>query len=808
MSLSLVLDAATPQLVDPGFWRFYTTRQLADQGNPSDDDSAKDIFRDDFTKTLMLMPLQLQGDWLNSTNALTSIIRLDDMQVYEGNLTDNKIFEAPIGNNANPFIFHEPAGPTSFFPAMVSPFPGSPPSLTSVEVPYDLAPGLIQAPSQFRDSVYEVPTTMPPAVSPPTPVTIGDTTDGKWLFHSKDRLEANQALFFRWHHPDPRAGFPITYVFMIGQYCLRIKDVLVEVFRDDSAHGDRSSWKHVQKCPLWSVRDLNRGVGSLMAMPTAADLAAHDRSLLWLPFRRHQVLLRANTGQSALLTVRPVARRLADNSDWDITREDTLACWVMTPSPGHFQVQKVAYSTNTVKVQSPTTTLDYTPAVDPTVTITEDSDHSTTLTATRSQPPAYTLPTNDANSCPPASSGATDQTRTYGVELSFHSTDGRHTPYFYGYSIEGARTFGARATTPFTVNASSSATYYLESADISLGLKPGEGRMTARLIDRSTYTLAPYYYRSAMPVTLLSGTDVVFNGWTEPNEVTPMKAGALPRHLTLSALDRWKQLTRTILRDQRDWSNFGHIEVVKYIFEQGGVDTTDFVSPSYTPGVAGTYNTPLSLGGQTIEQETGNVKASWKPGQTETAADFIRKIAEIFSGWYVGFYSTGVPFYLPRTWFTSPTVVFSDTTAGAAPHFRNAMFRTVEPEANAILVVGGNPINGDQQTSALWVDWASILNPNVTNYLGRRQLETVFLPGTYTCQQLNWAARRIFQQTRRRRYTVEFEADYQVGLEVGHVCTLGSYGSYRITSVNVRFEHGAWAPARYSAEFLESGFGL
>ncbi len=813
MSLSLVLDYVTPQLLEPGFWRWYSTRELAEKGNPSDDDSAKDIFRDDITKTLMLMPRQLQSDFLNTSQQLndghgSAVIRLSQLQVFDGNLTDNKIFEQPIGNNSNPYIFHEPAGPSGFFPALVSPFPASPPSITSVPVPYDTAPSLIEIPSQNRGIVYEPPVTMPAFGAEPAPVEIGNTTDGKWLFHSAERLEANQGLFFRWHLPDSRTGYTLQYVFMIGQYCLRVFDMIVEVFRDDSEHGDRSIWKFVQKCPLWSTKDLYLGIGSLVAIPSEADYAARDRSLMWLPFRRHQVLLRANTGQSSIVTVRPVARRLADDSDWDITREDTLAVWVMTPSPGHLQVQKLAYPTNVVKVQSPTTTLDYTPGVAPTVTITKDSDHSSTLTAARSQPPDYTLPTNDASSCPPASSGASDQTRTYGVELSFHSTDGRHTPFFYGFSVEADRTFGARATTPFTVNSSSSASYYLEEAHIDLGIKPGEGRMTARLIDRSPYTLGSYYYRSAMPVALLDGSDVVFSGWLDPNEVEPLKESTVPRRLTFSGLDRWKQLTRTILRDQRDWSEFGHIEVVKFIFEQGGVDCTDLVTPPYTPGMAGSFNTPLSLGGGTIEQATGNVKASWKPGQTETAADFIRKIAENFSSWDVGFYSTGIPFYLPRDWYTSSVQTFYATTTGGTPAFYDAKFRTIEPEANAILVVGGDPISGAQQTSALWVDWASILNPLVTNYLGRRQLETVFLPGTYTCAQLNWIARKIFNQTRRRRYTVEFTAPYVPGLEVGFVCTLGSYGDYRITSVGADYHHGTWKPANYTAEYVESGFGL
>src|SRR5205085_9073188 len=143
---------------------------------------------------------------------------------------------------------------------------------------------------------------------------------------------------------DPRAGFPITYVFMVGQYCLRIKTVVVEVFRDTSPNGDRTAWTKVLTAPLWSVsrspglwenfRTLATAAlggpsafGNAFGSAVAERTSDHGASLLWLPYRRHQVLLRANTGLEALLTVRPVAQRLADDSDWDITREDNLAVW-------------------------------------------------------------------------------------------------------------------------------------------------------------------------------------------------------------------------------------------------------------------------------------------------------------------------------------------------------------------------------------------------------------------------------------------------------------------------------------------------
>jgi len=683
-----------------------------------------------------------------------------------------------------------------------------------------LAPALLTALSQHRDDIYEIPATQPTFGAEPAPVAAGDTADGKWLYYTSDPLPANQPLLFRWHHPDSRAGFPLTYVFMIGQYALRIKDVIVEVFRDTSAGGDRTAWKLVQRCPLWSLRDLNHAVGDTMPAWSMSDTPAHDRHLLWFPYRRHQVLLQANTRQWALLTVKPVANRLPDDSDWDIVRADTLAVWVMTPAPGRLQVQKIAYTTSAIHVQTPTTQLDYTPGVAPSFTLSKDSDNGTTLSVTQSEPPSYTLPASDAKDCALPTTSPDDQTRTYGGELLFQSADGRHTPFLYGLALEAGRTFGTRATTPFTVTATSGATYHLDEVTITLGLRPGEGRMTAKLTDGTpAFALAPYYYRSAMPITLNSGATVVFNGWTEPNEVQPLKASGTPRRLTFSAVDRWKQLTRTYLRDQRDWSQpgpggieYGHIEVVLFLMQQGGVDTTSAVTPPYTSGVAGTYNTPLSLGGSTIDQTSKTAEGQWKAQKHHTVADFIQKIGKYFSAWDVGFYSDGRPFYLPYDYYTttagSPTATtFAAAHSGTAPYFRNAQWRTIEPEANVIVVFGHDPKTMAPNSSARWVDWGSVLNPNTVNYLGRFQTEVIQLPGGYTCQQLNYIARKVWDKTRRRRYTIEFDAEHVVGLECGHVCTVGSYGDYRIRSINATFTHGTVTHARYTGELVESGVG-
>jgi hypothetical protein len=811
MALQLTVDYAVPELVERGFWRRVDTRELADTGNPSDENSTKDVWRDEPTHTIMLRPLQMNPEFLNTEQQLDSIIRLADFNVSATDVANTSIFEQPaFGNTNNPYIYHVPVGPSSAFPAAVNPMPGAPPVFAGVTTPYDTT--LVSQTSQYRDLLYSIPAITP---DPPyaAPTLIGSHTDAKFIYESKDRLAANQGLFIRWHQPTAQLGYPATYDLLVGQFCLRFKEVMCEVFLDTSAGGDRTSWRRIARYPLWSVGDVPEGVQRLTSMATPNEELAHDRYLLWLPYRRHQVLLQSNLGKWGLLTVRSVAKRLADGSDWDITRSDTLALKVLTPATGRIQIQKLKYASGARKMQSPTVTLDYTPAVAPTITLTKDSDHGSTITSTRTQPPSYTLPVNVSDECPPPTTDpATDQSRTYGVELTLTaSSDQRWTPFFYGFELTAARTFATRPTTPFVIGDLTTATPYLQEATISAGLKPGEGRLSsARIVDKSPFNFTPYYYRSYYPLQIASNGVNVFTGISEPNEITPWKDGSA-RQITLSAVDRWKQLTDTTLLDQRDWSTYGHIDVVLFVMQQAGIVTTSAVVPAgYTTGVLNSINTPLGLAEPNVSVQTGEVKAPWKPANEDTAASYIIRIAEIFSGWDVGFYPDGTPFYLPRDYYTTPTTTFFSTTAGGSPRFRNATFRTIEPEANVVWVQTGKAADGGVQMSALWVDWASIKNPNAVNYIGhwRTLPEPIEVVGGWTCSQLNFMARAVFMQARRRHLTVEFEADFVPTLKVGHVCTLGSYGNYRIQDYQVDFVKNAWRPATYTAELLEPGFGV
>lgn len=815
MAIKLILDASIPQLEEPGFFQFFSTRKLAEEVDPADANGHYHVFADEPTRTVMLRPQQLDSSWLNTPQQMDSIVRLYDsahpgeytLVANPSDVTSQAIFEAPVfGNNANPYIWHVPVGPADSFPGGMM-APGAPPSLVGYSTSADATAtdGLVRIPVP----IYEPLVSVPFADDTVTPVQVGDTTDGKFIGGSNQRLPANAGLFFRWFHPASMQGFPCTYEFYIGQFKVRIMDVVVEVFRDTSEGGDRTAWKKVGGGPMYSVGDFSsRGVrrASVVGMAPPQTEPDSDRNLLWLPYRRNQILLLSSAGKFLLLQVNGKGKRLADDSDWDIVREDTLLVWVRTPAPGRFQVQRLKYPTGAT-LNSPTVTLDYTPASPPTITLAEDSDHGSTISATRSQPPSYSLPVNDADDCPAPTTTGTDQRREYGIVLDLaSSSDRRWTPFFYGFTVTAPRTYISSLATPADVLDESPGEAVL-SVQLTAGMRPGEGRMVAKVNDPSPYDLAPFYYRCAFPIQVDESGTKLFTGITEPTEVSPLKETAAPRSLTFSALDRWKQLADTYLRDQRDWTTYGHIDVVKFVCEQAGVDCTSAEFPAgYVAGTINTVNSALGGTEQTVAQQTKDVEPGWKPRTEDTAASYIQRVAELYSGWAVGFRLDGTFYYLPRDYYTAITATFAANHTGSAPYFYGApTFTTLEPEANVILVRAGNAQDGQMIASSLWVDWQSIRNPAAVNYLGRWRAEVVTVGGTFTCTQLNWIARKVWEQTRRRRLTVTFDADFVTGLKVGQVCTLGSYGNYRITGFSVELTKTGFHRASYEGELVETG---
>jgi hypothetical protein len=830
MALTLTLDYGLPIVDEPGFHREVTTRRLTERGNPSNQASHQGLWCDEPTRTLMLRPLQLESSWLNTPAQVDSLISLADMVAEASNLSTGRIFEAPaFGNNDNPWVFHRSVGPSSAFPAATAPgaipgdVPGDGPSL--VELPTPIGPTLSSVTTTQGPTVVYNPSltsissgdgSAPLTVPPVTP--IGTETSGKFLTQTKTRLAANQALFFRWFQPASLLGFPCIYEFYVGQYKIRVKDVVAEIFLDTSHAGDRTSFQKVQTCPLWSVGDTSpTGAGLLTAIVRPSAYLDHDRSLLWLPFRRNQVLLYSNEGKWALLQVNPEPVRLTDDSDWNITRSDTLLVWVITPAAGRFQVQKVKYPSGTIKIQAEPITLDYTPGGSPTVALIDDTDHGSTLTAAITQPPAYTIPVNQTDDCPAETTTSTDQRREYGVELSLTaSSDKRWTPFFYQFSLHRDRSFTTYGATPTTVS-DTHADKVIVSAHLQSGLDPGEGRLTLELLDANTFPLAPYYYRSSIPLQLKDGASVLFTGLSQDPEMTPLIETGAPRRLTIPALDRWNQLSWGLLRDTRDWTPsvhdgvyWGHIDVVRQICELGGVDCSAAEFPaSYTPHTRSTINSSLGLEGGTVAQIAGDLKRGWSPRDDDTPASFLKRIRDFYSGWTMGFRLDGTFFYLPRDYFTSSSVTFASSHAGSTPRFYDPVtFTTKEPEANFIIVIAADDRTGTVRHSSAWIDFASILNPNAVNYLGREKREAPIIGGTYSCRQLNRMARIIWEQTRRRRIEATFEADFVPSLGIGHVFTLGSYGNYRLTHIDVTLDETNFHRAHYTGELIEKGYGL
>src|SRR6266498_1440154 len=99
MSLTLTLDASLRQLDEPGYHKGFASREITSQGEPTDSNDWKSLWHDPITQTLMLRPLQLNSDWLNSERQLASVIRLADMGINASDISGRQVFEdAAFGN--------------------------------------------------------------------------------------------------------------------------------------------------------------------------------------------------------------------------------------------------------------------------------------------------------------------------------------------------------------------------------------------------------------------------------------------------------------------------------------------------------------------------------------------------------------------------------------------------------------------------------------------------------------------------------------------------------------------------------------
>lgn len=832
MALSAVLDYASKVVVEPGYDRTVTAAEIADNSDPDD----QHVWADPILSTVMLKPKQLDPSWIGTSQQLDSIIRKADLVIHTDDDTNRRIVEAALGNNADPWIWIKtPPFPAGFFPSMAGPGgpPGAPPPLTGLSGEPDFSD--IPLTSFHPHEIFEEPATLPPAETPPAPVQTGDYDDAKVPARTKLKLDANQALFFRWHQPPGLMGNQTTYVFHVGQFALHVRDVTIQVWEDTSPHGDRSVGTKRLGYPLWAYQtEAEEKRARMMNSTSRWDLVAHDRWLLWLPFHRNKVLLLSNMGRAVLLWTRPdnMVRRNSGDTDWVNVRSDTVIVKVLCPVFTRFQIQKVKYSEEGT-VSGPVSVLPYLPATTPTLAVVKDEDNGSQITETRSQPPSYSRLRRAEDDCVETETPPDWLVSQHGVKFTLESPAGRRwTPFLYGYQFHAPRILGDSAPSPLTVNDTGSGTRLLE-AEFGTEAKPGSGRGKLEILDVkpgvNPFPLEDHYYRSGVPIQVKEDADILFTGWSEPIEVTPLNESTdKPRRITIPIIDGWKLLSRTYINERRDWQGVGHIRAVIEVTARAGLNHSIVpivgggftVTGAETPTINTTaldrrWNTPLG-GDELLVTRSGSTNSPWVTRSTDTVASYVQRVAKIFSGWDLGFRADGTFYYLPRDWFTTPELTFyasdearDDAMDPDAPLFRDPVtFTTEEPEANVILVRSGKATDGTATYSPVMVDWASIKNPDVVNYLGQWRAEVIEVAGGMSCPQLIWMARTIWEQTRRRFINARWEGDYRDSLKVGHVVTLGTYGDYRLTQIRVEARRVGWRPATYEGTFLDAGHGL
>ncbi len=655
-TVQLVLDAPLKQGGEPGFGKPMRTRDVAAFAHVVDDvdnaGSVKLVWADPRTHTIMLRPRQLDPTWLDSTLATPWIIRLAQLDAFATDLTDGVIIErARWGNTASPWILHTQTTASDYYPAAVNPFPGAGPDILTGITP-GVDPGAVSLTTIEHTGGYALPATVPPPppAPPPTPDHSITTATGKFPFQTTETLPANQGLFLRWANAPSGLGFPARYRFYIGQFCVCIQGNTIQIVEDVSPHGDRSLFRHLDKFNFFSHSpsglDEDSIANNFQPLHEPGPTGRDERWLLWLPFRRHQVLLYTSSGRSKVIQVRPDPVRLPDKSDWNIVRADKLLLWFLVPHWGWVQIQKLAFPQAGAggigalpTINLPPIVLDFVPGGPPNQELVSDQDHGTSITIIQSSPAVYSLPINRANDCPDIPAGiASIQARQFGHQMILSSspalfnTDGAWTPFFYSLNLTRDPVLIPATTTPTLVNdttATPPAGADILMSEFSNGLKPGEGKAEIEVADHPPYALQNLYYRGGNPIQIKRDGVVIFTGYTLAPGVEPLKQdNHTARRVKFTASDRWYQMTRTFLRDNRDWSGVSHLKVVKTVMQEAGVDTTNMDLPPDTPQ----FNQVLGITGPqdlTNMELDGRTNGPWQPRPSETAASFVETLLKL-----------------------------------------------------------------------------------------------------------------------------------------------------------------------------------
>src|SRR6266404_5664906 len=338
MALELTYDYALPAVQEPGFHRRYEAREIVRSLNAVTDSVSNKLFwSDQATHTLMLKPLQLEKAWLNGADQVAYILRLANMQADPVIISSQLIIEkAFLQNTDNPWVFHGPISPVS--------------GVTFIDSPEQL-PGLttIEDFSGQAGSVTSFPTGPFPGAA---------ATDIKVICWTQADLPWNMPLYLRWWIGPESAGHQSIYDFNIGQFCVRVGASAVEVFRDVSAAHDRTSWVKTFGAPMFAPGPVDTSGYYGNGYPgVVSEQNGETRALLWLPYRRNYVYMESSKGKWGVLQANDTPRGngiSGPQADWAIVEPRKLVIAGLTPGPGWFQIQKLAFPVSAAIFNLPT----------------------------------------------------------------------------------------------------------------------------------------------------------------------------------------------------------------------------------------------------------------------------------------------------------------------------------------------------------------------------------------------------------------------------------------------------------------------
>jgi hypothetical protein len=833
-NFALTFDAPINSPKESGFFHRYDSLGIARTLNPVPDGVSQEaLWYDRAAYVIMLKPQQIDNAWLNSPSQVPYIIRLSQFTTNPANLTSTALFEANLAQNpSNPFIHHKPITPAA--PLLFTDSPEQAPGITDIES-HAGDSGLVTGfPGAF------------PGVSP---------SDTKVLCWSSSALPWNMPLYIRWWVPVSHAGHKLIYDFYIGNFCIRCGPTVAEVFKDVSAAQDRTAYVSVARPTLFSNGPLQSTsfFSQIINHSFANQHMGHVRGILWLPYRRNYIYLESSYGQYAVVKANgfQVGNGVQGaQADWGIVQSRNLVVAALTPGPGFFQVQKVKFADGPGKFQLPQFHVDFAPAATPAnnwLVDEIDTPEGSTLThTTPASPVPYTAVANPIDNCEPVASdpASRDQALSFGSTYTLSPgtdpTSGgtlkTYTPMFYGTEARIANVQQAWPVTSLSITDKSiaSPSARIKHAEITAEIgRPGQ--FSAEVEDLGA-SLASYYFRSDFPLQFAdqngqpgvpANWTVLWSGVANPVETREMRLDtAAPREMRVSGTDFWKWLDEAPMRDNRDWTGVGHITVVQSVLQQAGVSVANWDGPApgtyvngvFTMDMAG-YDDPLgglNSGDPTVangtqdSDSTAPQKPVFRPNQAppDSYGSYIKRIADVWSGWDYGFHPDGTFFYHPFDYYSASEAVFHQSQAGAAPRYFRAsvQYDPIFPNANVVATVAATS-GGSLRYSTIYVDFGSLYLKTAPNFVGKEKGLLIALPGWISCAAQNKCARAIFQRARRRRLRVNFHGTYVPGLRIGHGFQLqGISGTWRLQSVRATYERQGWDTAMMTGELIERGY--